>query len=137
MHLYTLGVPALVATVRVLSSPPKPAPSCDKNVVLKMPADVKGCKAASKFIFDTSTGDRDLETDLRHYLNGASNRPPRRHRIQDAEGPVLNPGAKQIYFRRDLKVDPLRIESGPSWRVCFWSLHFVRCTEALQAATVG
>ena len=53
----------MVATVRVFSSPPKPAPSCDKNVVLKMPADVKGDKAAAKFIFDTSKGDRDLETD--------------------------------------------------------------------------
>ena len=42
--------------------------------------------------------------------------------------------AKQIYFRRDPKVDPLRIESGSSWRACFWSLHFVRCAEALQAA---
>ena len=31
--------------------------------------------------------------------------------------------------RRDPKVDPLRIESSPSWRACFWSLHFVRCAE--------
>ena len=46
----------------------------------------------------------------------------------------MDPCAKQIYFRRDSKVDPLRIESGPSWRACFWSLHFVRCAEALQAA---
>ena len=29
-HSTTLGVPALVATVRVFSSPPKPAPSCNK-----------------------------------------------------------------------------------------------------------
>ena len=36
-----------------------------------------------------------------------------------------------MYFRMDL-VDPLRIESGPSWRACVWSLH--RCAEALQAA---
>ena len=70
----------------------------------------------------------------REYLNGASNRPPGRHQIQNAEGPVLDPCAKQIYFRRDPKVDPLRIESGPSWRACFWPLHFVRCAEALQAA---
>ena len=40
----------------------------------------------------------------------------------------------QIYFRRDPKVDPLRIESGPSWRARFWPLHFVRCAEILQAA---
>ena len=32
------------------------------------------------------------------------------------------------------KCDPLRIESGPSWRARFWSLHFVRCAEILQAA---
>ena len=72
----------------------------------------------------------------REYLNGASNKPPGRHQIQNAEGPVLllDPCAKQIYFRRDPKVDPLRIESGPSWRACFWSLHFVRGAEALQAA---
>ena len=68
-----------------------------------------------------------LWQDSREYLNGASktNKPPGRHQIQNAEGPVLD--AKQIYFRRDLKVDPLRIESGPSWWACFWSLHFVRC----------
>ena len=70
----------------------------------------------------------------REYLSGASNKPPGRHQIQNAEGPVLVPCAKQIYFRRDPKVDPLRIESGPSWQACFWSLHFVRCAEALQAA---
>ena len=72
--------------------------------------------------------------DSREYLSGASNKLPGRHQIQNAEGPVLVPCAKQIYFRRDLKVDPLRIESGPSWQACFWSLHFVRCAEALQAA---
>ena len=50
------------------------------------------------------------------------------------EAPDSECWGKQIYFRRDPKVDPLRIESGPSWRACFWSLHFVRCAEALQAA---
>ena len=67
--------------------------------------------------------------DSREYLRGASNKPPGRHQIQNAEGPVLVPCAKQIYFRRDPKVDPLRIESGPSWQACFWSLHFVRCAS--------
>ena len=33
----------------------------------------------------------------REYLNGASNKPPGRHQIQNAEGPVLDPCAKQIY----------------------------------------
>ena len=74
------------------------------------------------------------QRDSREYLTGASNRPPGRHRIQNVEGPVLDARAKQMYFRRGPKVDPLRIESGPSWRVCFWPLHFVRCAEALQAA---
>ena len=72
--------------------------------------------------------------DSREYLGGASNRPPGRHRIQNVEGPVLDPCAKQMYFKRGPKVDPLRIESGPSWRVCFWPLYFIRCAEALQAA---
>ena len=74
------------------------------------------------------------QRDSREYLTGASNRPPGRHQIQNVEGPVLDSRAKQMYFRRGPKVDPLRIESGPSWRVCFWPLHFVRCAEALQAA---
>ena len=72
--------------------------------------------------------------DSREYLSGASNRPPGRHRIQNVEGPVLDPCAKQMYFKRGPKVDPLRIESGPSWRVCFWPLYFIGCDEALQAA---
>ena len=72
-------------------------------------------------------------TRLKRVFECASNKPPGRHQIQNAEGPVLDPCAegpvldpcaKQIYFRRDPKVDPLRIESGPSWRACFWSLHF-------------
>ena len=47
-------------------------------------------------------------------LFGASKKSPGRHQIQNAEGPVLDPCAKQVYFRRDLKVGALRIESGPS-----------------------
>ena len=42
--------------------------------------------------------------------------------------------AEQMYFKRGPKMDPLRIESGPFWRVCFWSVYFIRCAEALQAA---
>ena len=72
--------------------------------------------------------------DSREYLSGASNRPPGRHRIQNVEGPVLDPCAKQMYCKRGPKVDHLRIESGPSWRACFWPLYFIRCAEALQAA---
>ena len=33
---------------------------------------------------------------------------------------------KQMHFKRGPKVDPLRIESGPFWRVCFWCLYFIR-----------
>ena len=40
-------------------------------------------------------------------MNGASNKLPGRHQIQNAEGPVLDPCAKQVYFRRDPKVDLL------------------------------
>ena len=42
---------------------------------------------------------------------------------------VLDPCAKQIYFRRDPKVDSLRIESARSSRACFWLLHFVRYAD--------
>ena len=73
-------------------------------------------------------------TRFKRDLSGASNRPPGRHRIQNVEGPVLDSCAKQMYFKRGPKMDPLRIESGPSWRVCFWPLYFTRCGEALQAA---
>ena len=45
----------------------------------------------------------------------------------------MDPCAKQMHVKRGPKVDPLRIESGPSWRVCFWPLYFIRCAEALQA----
>ena len=41
--------------------------------------------------------------DSRQYLSGASNRPPGRHRIQNVEGPVLDPCAKQMYFKRGQK----------------------------------
>ena len=73
-------------------------------------------------------------TRLKRVFEWGVKQAPRRHQIQNAEGPVLDPCAKQMNFRRDPKVDPLGIESGPSWRACFWSLHFVRCAEALQAA---
>ena len=44
--------------------------------------------------------------DARKYLSGA--------RIQDAESSVLDPCAKEMYFKRSPKVDPLRIEGGLS-----------------------
>ena len=48
--------------------------------------------------------------------------PSRRHRIQPAEGPVLDPRVKETCFKKGQKVDPLEIKSGPPWRVQFWSL---------------
>jgi len=44
--------------------------------------------------------------DARKYLSGA--------RIQNAESSVLDPCAKEMYFKRSPKVDPLRIEGGLS-----------------------
>ena len=86
-----------------------PGPGCQLVVAMMSDADVCG-------LIPT--------TPLREYLNGGVKQAPRE---APAEGPVLDPCAKQIHFKRDPKVDPLRIESGPSWRACFWSLHFVRC----------
>ena len=93
-----------------------------------------GCQLVVAMMCDADVCGLIPTTRLKRVLNGASNKPPGRHQIQNAEGPVLDPCAKQMYFRMDLKVDPLRIESGPSWRACVWSLHFVRRAEALQAA---
>ena len=50
-------------------------------------------------------------------------------RHQNVEGPVLDPCAKQIYFRRAKRGSKV-VPPGGS----VWSLHFVRCAEALQAA---
>ena len=44
----------------------------------------------------------------RRYLGGLKTRPPRRHRIQFVEGPVLDPRAKETYFKKGS-------ESGPPW----------------------
>ena len=92
-----------------------------------------GCQLVVPMMCDADVWP-DSNNALKRVFEWGANKPPGRHQIQNAEGPVLDPCAKQIYFRRDPKVDPLRIESGPSWQACFWSLHFVRCAEALQAA---
>ena len=47
---------------------------------------------------------------------------PRRHRIQPAEGPFLDPRAKETCFKKGSESGPLEIKSGPPWRVQFWSL---------------
>ena len=53
--------------------------------------------------------------------------------MQHGKGPFLDPCRKEMYFKRDLKVDPLGIKSGPSWRVRFLPLHLRRCAEGFQA----
>ena len=45
--------------------------------------------------------------------------PSRRHRIQPAEGPILDPRAKETCLKKGQKVDPLEIKSGPPWRSSF------------------
>ena len=44
---------------------------------------------------------------------------PREAPDSECWGPSFGPLRKANKFRRDPKVDPLRIESGPSWRACF------------------
>ena len=39
-----------------------------------------------------------------------------------AEGLVLDPRAKEMYFKKGQKMDPLEIKSGPPLRVQIWSL---------------
>ena len=41
--------------------------------------------------------------------------PPRTHRIQSVEGPVLDPRAKETCLKRGQTVDPLEIKSRPPW----------------------
>ena len=70
----------------------------------------------------------------RRCLGGLKTGPPRRHRIQPVEGPVLDPRAKETYFKKGSK-------SGPPWNqkwsplkgpvlVPFWHLH---CHKFLEA----
>jgi hypothetical protein len=55
-------------------------------------------------------------------MGGLKTGPSRRHRIQPAEGPFLDPRAEETCFKKGQKVDPLEIKSGPPWRVQFWPL---------------
>ena len=36
---------------------------------------------------------------------------------------------KANIFQKGPQSGPLRIESGPSWQACFWSLHFAMCAK--------
>ena len=69
-------------------------------------------------------------------MGGLKTGPSRRHRIQPAEGPVLDPRVKETCFKKGQKVDPLEIKSGPPggssfgpfltpslWQIC-WSAYF-------------
>ena len=66
-------------------------------------------------------------------LNGASNSLQEGTRFRMLRALFRTLAHSKCIFQRDPKVDSLRM-TGPSWRACFWSLHFVRCAEALQAA---
>ena len=65
----------------------------------------------------------------RRYLGVLKTRPPRRHRIQFVEGPVLDPRAKEMCFKKGSESGPLEIKSGPPWRVQFWPLH---CDKSIK-----
>ena len=58
----------------------------------------------------------------RRCMGGLKTGPSRRHRIQPAEGPFLDPRAKETCFKKGSESGPLEIKSGPPWRVQFWSL---------------
>ena len=49
----------------------------------------------------------------RRCLDGLKTGPPRRHRIQSVEGPVLDPRAKETCLNRGQKVDPLKSKVVP------------------------
>ena len=55
-------------------------------------------------------------------MGGLKTGPSRRHRIQPAEGPFLDPRAKETCFKKGSESGPLEIKSGSPWRVQFWSL---------------
>ena len=70
----------------------------------------------------------------RRCMGGLKTGPSRRHRIQPAEGPFLDPRAQETFFKKGL-------ESGPAWNqkrsplegpvlVPFWPLHCGKSVEA-------
>ena len=46
-------------------------------------------------------------------MGGLKTGPSRRHRIQPAEGPFLDPRAKETCFKKGSESGPLEIKSGP------------------------
>ena len=56
-----------------------------------------GCQLVVAMMCDADVCGLIPTTRLKRVLNGASNKPPGRHQIQNAEGPVLDPCAKQMY----------------------------------------
>ena len=77
------------------------------------------------------------QRDLRRLLGDLKTAPPRRHRIQHFEGPVLAPCTKQTCTRKGQKVDPLEIKSGSIWRVQFWPLHLGTFVAKSPSHTCG
>ena len=77
------------------------------------------------------------QRDLRRLLGDLKTAPPRRHRIQHFEGPVLAPCTKQTCTRKGQKVDPLEIKSGSIWRVQLWPLHLGTFVAKSPSHTCG
>ena len=77
------------------------------------------------------------QRDLRRLLGDFKTAPPRRHRIQHFEGPVLAPCIKQTCTRKGQKVDPLEIKSGSIWRVQLWPLHLGTFVAKSPSHTCG
>ena len=62
-------------------------------------------------------------------MGGLKTGPSRRHRIQPAEGPFLDPRAKETCFKKGSESGPLEIKSGPPWRVP------LQCGKSVEAAS--
>ena len=99
-----------------------------------LPCSRPGCQLVVAMMCDADVCRLIPTTRLKRVFEWDVTQTPREAPDSECWGPSFGPLRKANIFRRDPKVDPLRIESGPSWRACFWSLHFVRCAEALQAA---
>jgi hypothetical protein len=64
--------------------------------------------------------------------------------VSSEKGQIITNNYDKNYFRPlrkanvfqciSKRVQKWRMESGPSWRVYFWFLYFIRCSEILQAA---
>ena len=65
----------------------------------------------------------------RRCLGGLKSGPPRRHRIQSVEGPVLDPRKGNV-FKKGSESGPPWNQKWSPWRVQFWPLHCSKFVEA-------